>query len=212
MTTTPHRYLILHGLDGSPEGHWQHWLACQLRERGHEVSFPQMPSPSSPNLDYGNGLLHLELAQSVDTTLIAHSLGAYLWLRYASKRYAFPVKRALIVAPPSRSLIESCPRVAAARPFQLDGPKIRRSAGEILLVGSSADPYCPEGFEVEYATRLGIRFLATPASTGHINAESGFGPWNLALDWAVQPFKPRATYTLPPDQRSRKGEPSPCHA
>jgi predicted alpha/beta hydrolase family esterase len=196
MSATTHRYLILHGIDGSSGSHWQNWLAHRLGEQGHEVCFPDFPNPGKPNLDEWDELLDRELAQGVDTTLVAHSLGAYLWLRHASGRCAFPVRRALLVAPPGKKVVETSNRIDAGSPFRFDALGIRRAAGEILLVGSTADPFCPAGFQNEYAIPLNLSYMETPAHTGHLNIESGFGPWEFALEWALRSNRPSAKACL----------------
>ncbi|MFM2197141.1 MAG: hypothetical protein RLZZ505_573 [Verrucomicrobiota bacterium] len=186
MSNAAHRFLILHGLNGSPEGHWQHWLAGQLLQRGHEVCFPELPNPGEPHLDRWNSVLHRELCQELDTTLFAHSLGAYLWLRYASGGSAFRVRRALLVSPPGRQEVAANSRINAASHIGFNAAHIRSAADEILLVGSASDPFCSAGFAKEYAIPLGINYLETPSHTGHLNIESGFGSWDFALEWALR--------------------------
>ncbi|MDR6323285.1 RBBP9/YdeN family alpha/beta hydrolase [Actinoplanes couchii] len=45
-------FLLLHGWQNRrPTGHWQHWLATELRAAGHEVVHPQLPDPDEPVLD-----------------------------------------------------------------------------------------------------------------------------------------------------------------
>src|SRR6266498_5679850 len=56
--------VILHGVENwRPREHWQWWLTDQLRDRGEQVLYPQLPSPSSPALDEWLSVLHGELAQ-----------------------------------------------------------------------------------------------------------------------------------------------------
>jgi hypothetical protein len=44
--------LILHGVENwRPREHWQWWLAHELRARGEQIFYPQLPAPSSPALD-----------------------------------------------------------------------------------------------------------------------------------------------------------------
>ena len=45
-------FLILHGVENwRPREHWQWWLAHELRARGEQAFYPQLPAPSSPALD-----------------------------------------------------------------------------------------------------------------------------------------------------------------
>jgi hypothetical protein len=44
-------FLLLHGLGNRRRlGHWQRWLAEQLRARGERVCYPQFPEPDQPVL------------------------------------------------------------------------------------------------------------------------------------------------------------------
>lgn len=184
-TTSPRNALLLiHGLDGSGEGHWQHWLAHKAAERGLNVHFPELPSKESPNLLYWLSLLHLEaVAAGAQTTLVTHSLGAYLWLHYASLKGAQRLDRVLLVAPPGETEVRESGRVRGLLNIPLDAARIRSAAREVLVIGTANDPYNQKGAEQSYAKPLGLPYLGLPASAGHINIESGFGPWPFALEW-----------------------------
>ena len=101
------RFLILHGVENyRPAGHWQWWLTDQLRRRGEQVLYPQLPSPSSPALDEWLAVLHGELAQLGDgeRIVVAHSCGVALWLLMApSITAAERVDRVALIAPPGPS-------------------------------------------------------------------------------------------------------------
>ena len=179
-------FLILHGLDGSPEGHWQHWLAGELASRGHDVCFPEFPTNENPNLLYWLGLLHLELLMlEADSTILAHSLGAYLWLHYASLPGATRAGRVLLVAPPGVEELRDSRRVRHLPESELVPTRIHSAAREILLVSTERDPYCAAGAENVYARPLGLRHLSLPSWAGHVNVSSGFGEWRAALEWSL---------------------------
>lgn len=182
--------LVLHGLGGSPAGHWQAWLAQELaRTKGRQgaVRFPELPSKESPNLLYWLGLLHLEVAaMGVSGTLIAHSLGAYLWLLYASLPNARPLGRVLLVAPPGANEVRASSLIRGHPTHAFDAERTGCAAREILLVGTSKDPYCPQGVCAEYARPLGLAYHELPPEAGHIHTETGYGPWPWVLEWATQ--------------------------
>lgn len=76
------RFLILHGFGNRrPRGHWQHWLADQLRRRGERVRYPQLPDPDRPDLTAWLDALGTEYAQLGDRerVVICHSLACALW-------------------------------------------------------------------------------------------------------------------------------------
>lgn len=80
-------FLLLHGWYGSPPGHWQHWLAGQLRAQGHTVHFPELTHPLNPELEPWLETVRFEM-NAIKTggesglSVICHSLGAILWLHY----------------------------------------------------------------------------------------------------------------------------------
>jgi predicted alpha/beta hydrolase family esterase len=179
-------FIILHGLDGSPQGHWQPWLANALEKDGQRVIAPEFPNPNRPDLVEWILRLHDQLVQTgPGATIIAHSLGAYLWLHYASRQGAIPARRVLLVAPPGIPEVRRSRRIVHGFQTPLSAPRIRSAGREILLVGTHRDPYCRRGFVETYAQPLQLPFIPLEDTAGHINLDSGFGPWPFALDWAL---------------------------
>lgn len=180
-------FIVLHGLDGSPRGHWQEWLASELKRRGHRVLTPELPAKSHPNLiDWLDALHNILNTAGAGSVLVAHSLGALLWLYYASIPKAIPLSRVLLVAPPGGIDVDRLGRVVGRRALQLDRRLIHEAADRVLLVGSENDPLCVWGFVSEYALPLGLPFLKLPDEARHVNVESGFGPWTFPLRWCLQ--------------------------
>jgi uncharacterized protein len=167
------RVLILHGLGGSGPEHWQTWLAGELRERGEEVLYPDLPDPDAPQLDaWLSELAHLRRPNDV---VICHSLACCLWLHHRQRGGPEP-ERALLVAPPWR---QDMPEIAPFFPV----PGEPGLAGSFaLLVCSDNDPYCPAGADRVYGEPLAVDMHLMPGAA-HINPETGFGPWPWALDW-----------------------------
>ena len=168
------RFLILHGYEGSGDGHWQQWLADRLRGAGHEVEFPELPDPFHPRLDAW--LEALAPLRGAGDVVVCHSLACCLWLHHRA-RGGQPAERVLLVAPP-------CPEpmvdeLATFFPVPLE-PQLAREA---RIVTSDDDPYCPRGAIERY-----VEPLATPVdvlpSAGHINTDAGYGPWPAAERWA----------------------------
>lgn len=179
-------FLILHGWGGSGPGHWQTWLAGRLRATGETVRYPLLPDPDDPLLDRWLAALCAELgAQPGERVVVCHSLAVLLWLHHAQSRDAGSVDRLLFVAPPGPSA--NNPQVASFFPPPLDVAALRRSAREILLVCSAADPFCPEKAELVYGRPLGIGTHVLPAEARHINVAAGYGPWPWVEDWCRGP-------------------------
>jgi uncharacterized protein len=186
MKVTAPNFVILHGLDGSPVGHWQRWLEEELLYRGLRVRVPEMPYSESPDLVEWIDLLHLTIREAgPDSTVIAHSLGAVLWMQYASRPDSLAVDRVLLVAPPGMVELDELRRVRGHRAHSFHRERIHLAAKNIMMAGSLGDPYCRRGFVDEYANPLAINPIYLPDRFRHVNLESGHGPWPFALRWCL---------------------------
>ena len=176
-------FLILHGLGASGPGHWQTWLAARLRADGERVAYPDLPDADLPSLPAWREVLDGELAAlpAGETVVICHSLSCLLWLHHIAEGGA-QADRALLVAPPSESA--GLPEIAEFFPVPLP-----RLAGGARLVCADNDPYCPEGAETLYGEPLGIPVDVLPGA-GHLNPETGFGPWPAAEAWCLDGDRP----------------------
>lgn len=159
--------LILPGLFGSGPEHWQgHWE----RENPHFKRIQQRNwyHPVLAEWIYAIELSATNAAQP--PVMVAHSLGC-IALAHWAERCAGRVAGAMLVAPPdidrgrlSDDLSGFGPIPAARLPF----PSI--------VVSSSNDPWCSIGRARAIAASWGARFVNAGAC-GHINVDSGFGPW-----------------------------------
>jgi uncharacterized protein len=176
-------FLILHGYEGSGAEHWQSWLAERLRGAGERVAYPDLPDPHTPRLAAWRAALATELRKlHGDLTVIAHSLACILWLHHCDAPVVRDARaaRVLLVAPPSPA---GAP--AAIRPFfpvPLERERVAAAAAETKLVCAPDDPYCPEDAAILYGEPLGLAVEALPGA-GHVNVDSGYGPWPAAEAW-----------------------------
>jgi predicted alpha/beta hydrolase family esterase len=175
--------VILHGWKGSGDEHWQTWLADELREQGRQVRYPELPEPDEPSLPDWLDALHERLDGLPDDgyDVIAHSLGAVLWLHHAEQgaRGPHPARVALVAPPSPRTPVDE---LISFFPLNMDVDAIRAAAGGTVLVGSDDDPYLPEGVGPTYGLPLKIATTVVPGA-GHFNEESGYGEWPAMLDW-----------------------------
>lgn len=180
------RFLLLHGLTGSGPEHWQSWLAHRLRRAGHEVRFPELPDPDHPQPTAWDAALRSELEAlrpGPGSTVIGHSLGAVLWLRHAvAARPEDHVDRVLLVAPPCAGV--GLREVERFLPAPTDAAAVAACAGSTRLVCSDDDPACPTGAAVVYGEPLGTAVDLLPGR-GHLNEESGLGPWPHMEAWCL---------------------------
>ena len=106
---------------------------------------------------------------------VAHSLGVIALARAAARPDA-PLTGAFLVAPPSERALTGIPEVDPAfRPFPTAALTFKS-----LLVGSRTDPYATAEETEALATAWGSTFVDA-GEAGHINSESGHGPWPEGL-------------------------------
>lgn len=175
--------VILHGINGSPEGHWQRWLAAELIGQGREVRFPELPEPDEPVLDDWKAALVVALDGLPDDgfDVVAHSLAAVLWLHHAVETSGSPrPARVALVAPPTADQLGALAPTFVPVPLDID--QVRRAADGTVLVGGSDDPYCTGGIARAYGAPLKMAATVIEGA-GHLNLESGHGPWPAVLDW-----------------------------
>jgi uncharacterized protein len=112
--------------------------------------------------------------------VVCHSLACLLWLHHVADGGA-QAERVLLVAPPSAAA--EIPEIAGFFPVPLPALAGAR------LVCSDNDPYCPEGAAGLYGEPLGIPVDVLPGK-GHMNPESGYGPWPAVESWCLDGDRP----------------------
>jgi uncharacterized protein len=175
--------VVIPGWHGSGEGHWQTWLEEQLQAAGRERRRPAFTDLDHPDPQDWLAALRATLADlpADGYDVVAHSLGAVLWLHHVATASDSPrAARVVLVAPPSpRTTI---PEIAAFFPAPMDIDTVRHSADGTVLVASDNDPYLPEGIAAAYGLPLKIATTVLPGG-GHVNVESGYGEWPAMLAW-----------------------------
>jgi len=172
-------YLILHGYHGSGPGHWQSWLAGRLRAADAFVRFPDLPDADDPRLETWLEELERELGAFAEPPVVlCHSAACLLWLHHL-ERGGKPAERVLLVAPPSETAVPE----SLLHFFPAPGVALLEHA---RLVCADNDPYCPEGARTLYPG-LPTDVLS---GAGHINPETGYGPWPAVEAWAREATEP----------------------
>jgi len=174
----PPRLLIVPGLHDSGPAHWQTWLQQQYRDSRRVVQ----RDFSRPDLQRWSERVHstLESAGGGGTWIaVAHSFGVLALVRHLAEHANSPIREVLLVAPaePDKfGVAESLPQ--------------RRLAIPSTLISSQNDPWMSAASAQRWAGRWGSH-LSHLGRVGHINTESGFGPFPLARRW-VESARARA--------------------
>lgn len=163
----PTPILIIPGRGGSGEAHWQ---TCLERALVNAVRV-QQDDWEAPDLH--------QWAERVDTwarrcesppLAVAHSFGC-LALAYAARVLATPIHASFLVAPAD-------PQRFAVADADVMQPITHRSD----VLASTNDPWLSEQRVRQLAAAWGSR-LHVLGAVGHVNIDSGFGPWPEMLAW-----------------------------
>ena len=156
----------------------------RLRERGDDVSYPDLPDPDEPSLDGWLDALERELAGLDADGLVAacHSLGAVTWLHLAARTDRRLAERVLLVAPPSAGC--GMPEIAEFVPAPLDarGGLARRRARPVSCARTQATPTGLRGRKLFEPLRVPIDVIQ---GGGHLNTDAGYGPWPAVEAWCL---------------------------
>ena len=160
--------IIVPGWRDSGPGHWQSLWAAQL-PGALRVQQDDWITPSRSA--WVESISRTILAQLDPVVVVAHSLGC-IATTHLPAQAAERIQGALLVAPadPERRsvLADFAPAPCQRLPYRS------------IIVASSNDPYCPVRLAGAYARAWGSEFVRLH-NLGHINLESGFGPWPLGL-------------------------------
>ncbi|GAA0284035.1 RBBP9/YdeN family alpha/beta hydrolase [Rhodovulum strictum] len=163
------RTLIVPGVDGSPAAHWQSWwLGVEPSSRLVDQANWSKPQPDDWETEIAGAILHYP-----DSILVGHSLGAITIARVLTRWPHLKVRAAMLVAPaePRRE-----GRLAAFAPIPERPLRV-----PTLVVASRNDPWMTFTRASHLAGAWGAA-LYDMGFAGHVNVESGFGPWPRGLE------------------------------
>lgn len=185
------KIIFLHGwTNRRPEGAWHRLAVTELRNKGHQLWYPQFPSPDTPKTHEWQELLMQESAmmdeaEGDEKIAIAHSLGCLNWLVAAVSGGLKPFDRVLFVAPPDTQLTDSAEGIEGD-PVDLTHPAIlpaiKHNAKDFNIIASDNDDWIPRGIQKTYGDIWNMKPLIFPGA-GHFRVEDGFGHWQGLVDW-----------------------------
>lgn len=170
------KVLILHGWGGSFYPHWQAHLASDLIKENYEVSFPQLPNMDFPKLEEWKAFIKKEVEHFKPNIVVCHSLGNIVWFHLLDE-LDIALDKLMLVAP----VRQECAIEEIQSFFPYPIPKELKSH-EVIMAASDNDPYLTleEAIALQQKLNVGMKIME---NAGHINAQSGFGKLDCALDW-----------------------------
>lgn len=172
MKTADASVLIVPGYKGSGPDHWQSRWEAKL-SAARRVQMGDWHKPVFE--DWKANLLEAARQATKPILFIGHSVGAQVIVA-AADEFEKEVAGAMLVAPPDVENPNIRPRhlltFGPARRDPLPFPSV--------TIASRNDPFCPFDKAEEMAADWGSLFMDAGES-GHINHESGHGPWPEGL-------------------------------
>lgn len=166
------RVLILHGWGGSDAPHWQAELASQIAKNYGTVSFPLLDNCHFPSKNRWVKQVKKILQTFKPDTVVCHSLANTLWF-WLCQEELVEVERLFMVSPPSLNTTEATIKTF----FPCKTPQ-NIYAKEVHLLVSDNDPWIKTNEAEEMAKTIGATYTIIE-NAGHINADSGYGKWEL---------------------------------
>jgi predicted alpha/beta hydrolase family esterase len=177
MRTADADILVIPGLGGSGPGHWQSRWEAKLPSVRRVVQ----DDWENPGVDAWRARIVEAVARAErPVILVGHSLGvlaaAHAAPFLAKGAISGKVRGGFFVAPPSTPVLSN---------FEAVDPAFLALPGEplpfpSLVIASRDDPYSPYADSEDLARALGAELIDAGFS-GHINVESGHGPWPEGL-------------------------------
>lgn len=102
--------LMLHGWYGNSTENWFPWIQKSLESKGRTVHIPDLPDPIHPKPEDWEAKIE-SYNDMENGTIVAHSLGAPLAIRYITKAH-LSISRLVLIAPTfpdQRKLIDLSP-------------------------------------------------------------------------------------------------------
>ena len=173
VRTSDSDLLIVPGLSGSGPDHWQSRWEARL-STAQRVDQENWERPDARA--WIRRLAEAVEAAERPVILVAHSLGVVAVAHAAPLLPPDKVRGAFLVTPPDLDDPETLPGLDPAfTPLPRDPLPFPS-----LLVASRTDPYCRYERADDIAAAWGS-VLVDAGESGHVNAESGHGPWPEGL-------------------------------
>lgn len=164
---------ILPGYTNSGDDHWQTRWERQIAS-ARRVEQDDWHSPKRK--DWVERIVQEVSQAQKPAILVAHSLGVLAAAQAAHELPAGLVKGAFLVTPPDLHIEGALDAIDRDFAHALERPLPFPS----VLVASRNDPHCSFERAEEMARHWGAQ-LADAGEVGHINSESGHGPWPEGL-------------------------------
>ena len=174
--------LILHGWGGSDTPHWQSELASEIAKNYGTVSFPLLDNCHFPSKNRWVKQVKRLLKEFNPQIVVCHSLANSLWF-WLCQEEMVEIERLIMVSPPSLLTTEST--IKSFFPCKIPQNIYAKT---VELIVSDNDPWIELDEAETIAESIGANYTVIK-NGGHINAESGYGKWELIEKLISTPTK-----------------------
>ncbi len=182
------RVIIVHGWDGYPEEGWFPWLKSQLKQKGFQVTVPQLPEPEIPKIEpWVTALANTVGTADENTYFVGHSIGCSTIARYLDTLPAdTKVGGAVFVAGFFKRLtkLEGEEAKEIANPWlttSLDFDKVKNILTKSVAIFSDNDPYVPLDNQDDFHDKLNSKIIVEH-NMGHFSGSTGTTQLPIALE------------------------------
>ena len=165
-------FVLLHGYKGSPKKDFFPWLKKELGKNEYKVFIPTLPNSKNPEVaeQVEHVLRHAKFDKN--TILLGHSLGTIVTLKVLEKLKQ-PVQRSVLVAGfTENKFLDKDDRFDEQTfDWKFDWKKIRRNAGNVIILRDLNDPIIPYSRANELQKFLGGKIIDTIANQTHFNSK-----------------------------------------
>ncbi len=182
MNKIDKKMLILHGWGGSDAPHWQSELASEIAKNYGTVSFPLLDNCHFPSKNRWVKQVKRLLKEFNPQIVVCHSLANSLWF-WLCQEEMVEIERLIMVSPPSLLTTETT--IKSFFPCKI--PQ-NIYAKRVELIVSDNDPWIELDEAKIIAKSIGANYMVIK-NGGHINAESGYGKWELIEKLISTPTK-----------------------
>lgn len=169
-------YIIIPGYNGSGADHWQSHWEQKLSDVARVVQRDWLNPTCSEWVAKLDEVINKTKGSKI---LIAHSLGCSTVIQWA-KNHGGDVIGALLVSPPDLESFTEPALIKIAETFM--PPNLNSLPFKSIVVASSNDPYSKIDRMKYLANCWGSKFISI-GNAGHINVDSGYGPWPEGLKY-----------------------------
>ncbi|MDD5639366.1 MAG: alpha/beta fold hydrolase [Candidatus Pacebacteria bacterium] len=185
------KVLIIHGLNGNPNGGWRPWIMSELQKMDIFSFSLAMPNPDNPILIEWLKEIdrYIKRYENDEIFLIGHSLGGLAILRYLEKYSQNNIKGIVLVATPCNFYEKDNKKnIFSFFKNKINWEILKTRKLKATIIQGDDDPTVPISDGKEIAKKLAAKLIIIPNGK-HLNGSAGFVKLPECLEAILNFFK-----------------------